>query len=71
MEIKALEYSERDQCFHFNDNPSLQQENTKSYFTIAKDISYEQAVAFTASIQNKKNTLTSVKADFITFIQKN
>jgi len=72
MDIKALEYSERDQCFHFNRDTALQQENTNTYVTIATNISYEQAVAFTRLVKkDTKRTLSSVKADFITFIQKN
>lgn len=72
MEIKALEYSEEQQCFHFNRDTALQHENTNSYVTIAKDISYEQAVAFTRLVKTDTfKTLSSVKADFITFIQKN
>lgn len=72
MDIKALEYSEEQQCFHFNRDTDLQHENTNSYVTIAKNISYEQAVAFTNSVKTDTlKTLSSVIADFITFIQKN
>jgi len=50
----------------------LQHENTNSYVTIAKDISYEQAAEFTRLVKTDTfKTLSSVKADFITFIQKN
>ena len=70
--IKALEYSEAQQCFHFNTDTAMQHENTNSYRTIAKDISYEQAEAFTNSVKTDiPRTLSSIKADFITFIQKN
>ena len=56
MDIKALEYSEEQQCFHFNRDTDLQHENTNSYVTIAKNISYEQAVAFTNSVKKRSPT---------------
>ena len=72
MDIQALEYSEDQQCFHFNTDTTKQQENTNRYVTIAKNISYEQAEAFTKSVKTDvPRTLSSIKADFITFIQKN
>jgi len=71
MDIKALEYSEKQQCFHFNTDTALQYENTNSYVTITRDISYEMAAEFVSfAKRNQKATLSSVKADFITFIQK-
>lgn len=74
MEIKALEYSEAQQCFHFNTDTARQHENTNSYRTIAKDVSHDWAVGFTKFVSRTMSmhvTLAKVKSDYSLFIQKN
>ena len=61
MQIEALEYSERDQCFHFNYNTKQSPENTNSYKTIVNNISTEEGrrfVTLVKSVKKIKNNIT-------------
>lgn len=73
MDIEALEYSENQQCFHFNIDTTIQKENTNSYVTIAKYISYEKAVEFVHFVEKnipvEERTPNRIKTNYIIFIQ--
>jgi hypothetical protein len=68
-ENTILEFSEAQQCFHFNNGNH--QENTSSYKTIDPCINYDKASAFTRFIWSKykKVTLSQIKKEY--YIQKN
>jgi len=66
MQIKALEYSERDQLFHYNTDTHKQPENTNTYKTIVNNISLDKAEKFTYFVysKNKDYTVAEIKSLF-------